>query len=369
MRQRSSYPLSFLILVMIMLSIRFRITLSNKVLGVQQTRSLLITHPKPLIISSEKFLSHQSRGYEHPESPQRLKGCLAMAKRFADENKIVYREPLESTLPLAKKIINSVHDPKYVRKVEILCERGAPLVSPFDEDTFINQHSFNQSVLAQSAWIDAIDFILEDKETSESTTTPRIAFCLTRPPGHHAEYDQSMGFCLFNFAAGAARYAHDKGVKRVAILDYDVHFGNGISSLIDENTRYASLHQEKIFPYGRGGVEETGKHGNVQCTPLNSGVRWTEYEPLLRERAIPFLKDFNPEVLIISAGFDALSSDELAGLNLQPIDYKHISEIVKSEFPQVRGILFGLEGGYNIRELPVAVEYAITPFLPPVNTE
>jgi acetoin utilization deacetylase AcuC-like enzyme len=230
----------------------------------------------------------------------------------------------------------------------------------------INQHSFNQSVLAQSAWLDAIDFILDqDQENGNDTkkSPPKVSFCLTRPPGHHAEFDQSMGFCLFNFAAGAARYAHEKGVNNVAILDYDVHFGNGIASLVDKNTRYASLHQGKIFPYGRGGIEETGKYGNVLCSPLEQGCKWPEYEPALRNRAIPFLKEFNPELLIVSAGFDALSSDELAGLNLLPIDYQRISEIIKEEFADVKGILFGLEGGYNVKDLPIAIEHALLPFL------
>jgi acetoin utilization deacetylase AcuC-like enzyme len=259
---------------------------------------------KPLVISSEKLASHSRRIF-HPECPERVLECIDMVK-----NDLVSGDFVEYTLPsgeedaakfdFALEVIKKVHDEDFVEEVKTMCARGAPILSPWDEDTYINRESFNQCVLAQSAWIDATNHALVAKD---------MGFALTRPPGHHSSKRKSMGFCIFNYAVGAATYALQyKGLKRVAILDFDVHFGNGISDLVCENPniRYTSLHQEGIFPY-RGKVEEVGPIGNIRNVPLPGGTKWDTYEPALVEKAIPFLKEFDPELVIVSAGYGALS--------------------------------------------------------------
>lgn len=226
------------------------------------------------------------------------------------------------------------------------------MLSPWDEDTFISKTTFDICILAQNAWIDAVDQVVQHKT---------MAFALTRPPGHHALRADSMGFCIFNFAVGAAHYALDYlNIQRVGIIDFDAHYGNGVASMISNNKKikYTSIHQSNAFPYS-GTADVKGDFNNILNIPISAGTTYESYISLLKDQAIPFLKDFNPELVIVCAGYDALATDTLAELNLVPKDYESISRLIKDAFGPV---MFGLEGGYDIKDLPKAVISTIKPY-------
>ena len=230
----------------------------------------------------------------------------------------------------------------------------------YSSDTYISKNSFDVCVLAQTAWMDCIDDILKAKEEA------RTAFAITRPPGHHAVKSSSQGFCIFNFAVGAATYALKKGVvNKIGIIDFDVHFGNGVADLVagNEHIRYTSLHQYGIFPTtpneGKGGEVE----GNIFNIELPLGTNGESYFPLFKEKAIPYIKQFSPDMLIVCAGYDALSKDPLADMNLEPRDFGELAKIIKETFGDIP-TLYGLEGGYDLETLPLALKETINVYLP-----
>jgi acetoin utilization deacetylase AcuC-like enzyme len=180
------------------------------------------------------------------------------------------------------------------------------------------------------------------------------AFVLARPPGHHAEKARAMGFCLFSNAAIAANYALEQpGINRVAVLDWDVHHGNGTQSVV-ENSRqiaYCSLHQSPCYP-GTGDADEHGAYGNVLNIPLYPGGGIAEYLSVFESLVVPFLSKFEPDLLIVSAGYDATASDPLASMTLAPSDYGTFTGYC---LQITRRIAFGLEGGYALQELAESV--------------
>ena len=182
---------------------------------------------RPLIISSPRFTEHSINTY-HPECPERSEVLHQMAQRMHDQGQVELRLPSAEVdlerFREAERVVRTVHSNEYVDEIRFLCAKGARRPSPWDMDTYLSPASFETCLLAQSAWMDAVDAVM---------TGSKAAFALARPPGHHAERSQSMGFCIFNFAAGAAKYALEKySLKRVGILDFDVHFGNGIADIL-----------------------------------------------------------------------------------------------------------------------------------------
>jgi acetoin utilization deacetylase AcuC-like enzyme len=312
----------------------------------------------PLIISSDKMLRHRDvSGYGHPECPERVKVCLDVLQHMQAEGLVRLTPPAAETDPArehaALDVINSVHDHAYVKEVKMRCDKGARVLSPWDADTYINKFSFEQCLHAQSAWLQGVD---------EVVTNKTMAFAVVRPPGHHAIKDRSMGFCIFNFAVGAATYAIEKyGLSRVSILDFDVHYGNGVADLVASNPkiRYSSLHQDKIFP-NNGHADVRGQHNNILNVPLPGGTAYAAFQPPLVDKVLPFLAEWQPELLIVCAGYDALASDEMANFQLQVKDYGDMAAIIQKRFGSA--VLFGLEGGYNLNDLPLAVKQTILPF-------
>lgn len=180
------------------------------------------------------------------------------------------------------------------------------------------------------------------------------AFVLARPPGHHAESNCGMGFCLFSNAAIAAYYALEKpGIERVAILDWDVHHGNGTQEIVENHPQiaYCSLHQSPCYP-GTGKASERGAYNNVLNLPLPSNSAIAQYQPVFETQVIPFLTNFQPNLLIVSAGYDANAADPLAQMLLQPQDYGLFAEYC---LKLTRRIVFGLEGGYDLSALSQSV--------------
>ena len=177
---------------------------------------------------------------------------------------------------------------------------------------------------------------------------------LARPPGHHATRTSGMGFCLFSNAAIAANYALQRpGIQRVAIVDWDVHHGNGTEAIVEDNPHiaYCSLHQHPCYP-GTGKKSDRGKHNNVLNLPMAPGSTILEYQTVFSQQVVPFLDNFQPDLIIVSAGYDANQKDTIASISLQPEDYGLLTNYV---LQITRRLLFGLEGGYHLETLTRSV--------------
>ncbi len=294
------------------------------------------------IFYSDAFLLHKT-GRSHPERPERLDAVVQRLQQRHWANSLAWKTPtsLESRDPLSW--IGRVHDIRYVEQVRSLSLRGGGHLDP---DTPLSQQSFEVACLAVNAWLDGVDEVFSRQHP---------AFILARPPGHHALRDQGMGFCIFANATIAAFYALEQpGIERVAILDWDVHHGNGTQALVQECAQiaYCSLHQSPCYP-GTGLANETGSFQNVLNIPMQAGSTIVEYKKRFEEQVIPFLKTVAPDLLIVSAGYDANHDDPLAGVSLRPADYGQFTTYCLSITPRV---LLGLEGGYDLESLAASVE-------------
>ena len=295
------------------------------------------------VIYSDDFLLHKT-GMLHPERPERLTAIVNALKAAPWAAQIEWQLPT----PVAQReqalfsALKKVHAQRYIKEVEHLAHRGGGYL---DGDTPISAESYEVALLAASAWLDGVDRVLAAGEP---------AFVLARPPGHHAEKARAMGFCLFSNAAIAANYALEQpGINRVAVLDWDVHHGNGTQSVVENNRQiaYCSLHQSPCYP-GTGDAEEHGAYGNVLNIPLYPGGGIAEYLSAFESLVVPFLSKFEPDLLIVSAGYDATASDPLASMSLAPSDYGTFTAYC---LQITRRIAFGLEGGYALQELAQSV--------------
>jgi acetoin utilization deacetylase AcuC-like enzyme len=293
------------------------------------------------VIYSDEFLDRDTGRY-HPERPERLTAIVKALKTVAWADRLDWELPTPVLTRDVMPYIRKVHDRAYIDKVRHIAESGGGLL---DLDTPVCPRSYDVALLAVSAWLDGVDKVL-------ATSNP--AFVLARPPGHHAERGRGMGFCLFSNAAIAAYYALEKSeVNRVAILDWDVHHGNGTEEIVETNPNiaYCSLHQSPCYP-GTGRASDRGKYNNVLNIPMSPGSTFESYQPAFENLVVPFLSDFQPDLLIVSAGYDANYDDPLAEIALQPKDYGSFTDYL---LKITRRILFGLEGGYELRALSQSV--------------
>jgi acetoin utilization deacetylase AcuC-like enzyme len=238
--------------------------------------------------------------------------------------------------------LQRVHARRYIEGVRQLANRGGGYL---DGDTPVSHRSFEVAVLAVSAWLDGVDWVVQTGEP---------AFVLARPPGHHAVSDLGMGFCLFSNAAIAAHYALEKpDIMRVAVLDWDVHHGNGTQALVEMHPQiaYCSLHESPQYP-GTGAESERGLHNNVLNLPMRPGSTMTDYQLAFEHKVIPFLQEFQPDLLIVSAGYDANHADPLARISLHPADFGVLTNYC---LDVTRKLMFGLEGGYDLEALSQSV--------------
>ncbi len=294
----------------------------------------------PVIYSSE-FLKHET-GVLHPEKPGRLSAIVTALKATAWANQLEWLLPTPVEPPRVIASIERVHSQHYIKTLQRLAERGGGYL---DGDTPVSQHSYNVALLAVSAWLDGVEQVLARNKP---------AFVLARPPGHHALSDRGMGFCLLSNAAIAAYYALEQpGTSRVAILDWDVHHGNGTQALVENHPQiaYCSLHQFPCYP-GTGEASEQGAYHNVLNLPLPAGSTVARYQPLFEQKVMPFLSNFQPDLLIVSAGYDANLADPLASMALQPQDYGLFTDYC---LHLTQRIVFGLEGGYDFSTLAQSV--------------
>lgn len=294
------------------------------------------------IIYSEEFLDHDNGDF-HPESPQRLLAILDSLKTAPWENKLIWHSP--TNREVISSIVN-LHDPEYLNLVKNLAENGGGRI---DSDTIVSPRSYHVALLAVAAWLDGVDLSLGSGYPS---------FILARPPGHHATHNIGMGFCLFSNAAIAAHYALKlPQIERVAILDWDVHHGNGTQDLVQNNPQiaYCSLHQFPCYP-GTGRAGDRGMYHNILNIPMAAGSTLKQYQSAFDEQVMPFLSNFAPDLLLISAGYDANYDDPLAGMCLQPSDYGIFTDYcLQLNCP----LVFGLEGGYHLQALAESVKYTI----------
>ncbi|MBC7970957.1 MAG: histone deacetylase [Verrucomicrobia bacterium] len=301
------------------------------------------------IIYSDAFLLHKT-GFLHPEKPERLTAIKTALNAAPWADQLDWRSPTPVEDRSVMEPLAQVHSQRYIDGVRRLAERGGGYM---DADTPISPRTYDVALLAVSAWLDGVDRVLE---------TANPAFVLARPPGHHALSESGMGFCIFSNAAIAAYYALTKpGVDRVAILDWDVHHGNGTQAIVEKHPQiaYCSLHESPQYP-GTGAEDERGLHNNVLNLPMPPGCTMAEYAPAFVQQVMPFLTNFQPDLLIISAGYDANHADPLAGISLKPEDFGVFTRHCLS---LTRRLLFGLEGGYDLDAISQSVVATIEPCL------
>jgi acetoin utilization deacetylase AcuC-like enzyme len=279
-------------------------------------------------------------GAMHPESPARLAAVLD-ALAAPEFSALVRRE----APPAAREQLARVHPETYIDAVfEAIPETGH---ASLDADTTLSPGSGEAARRAAGALCAAVDAV--------ATGAAGNAFCAVRPPGHHAEPTRPMGFCMFNnVAIGAlqARAAH--GYRRVAVVDFDVHHGNGTQAMFwdDPDLFFGSTHQMPLYP-GTGAAEERGAHGNIVNMPLAPMSGSGEFRAAMSQTILPALRRFEPDFLLISAGFDAHADDPLAGLQFHEDDYAWATEELLAVAREVCDgrVVSTLEGGYNLEAL------------------
>jgi acetoin utilization deacetylase AcuC-like enzyme len=288
---------------------------------------------KTLIIHHDDCLIHDP-GPRHAERADRVRAVLSAVEGIPET------ELLPAPLATLEQV-HLAHDPAYWQKLVSL-EPELDRVT-LDADTFLSPGSIKAALRASGAACFAVDQLFAGKA--------RNAFCATRPPGHHAEAGVAMGFCLLNHVAIAANHAlATQEIERVAILDFDVHHGNGTQAIFEQNPEvlYISSHQSPLYP-GTGREDETGC-GNILNLPLPPQSGSAEFRQAWSTRGLPALRDFRPDLVLLSAGFDAHEADPLAQINLQDEDYFWITrEICLLAKELCRGrVISVLEGGYDL---------------------
>lgn len=304
------------------------------------------------------FLEHITPP-QHPEQPERLRRTMEVleALDWLEREGLVLLEPRAAS----EDELATVHERDYIRKVEAAASKAAEKQANggrasyfFATDTYVSAKSYEAAIKAAGAPLTAIDSIMKGQVDN--------AYCLVRPPGHHAVAESGMGFCLFNNVAVAARYALDRyGLERVMIIDFDVHHGNGTQEMFynDPRVLYLSIHQSPFYP-GTGQWDERGEGAGFGATiniPLPAETGYETLEPVFRQVLAPAADRFDPQLMLVSAGFDAHWDDPLGGFNLSTAGFAKLMSIVieQAQFLCNGRLVCVQEGGYSVEAMAACV--------------
>ena len=304
------------------------------------------------IVSDPAYLKHEM-GAGHPESPERLRAIRTRLESTGTLDRLVSITPK----PATRTWIEKVHIPAYVEKLEVKSPKSG--YASLDADTTLCPGSLSAAYLAVGSAIAAADGIMAQEVDQ--------VFCAVRPPGHHAEANRAMGFCLFNNVAIVAKYLQEQyGLERILIVDWDVHHGNGTQQAFydDPTVLFFSTHQFPHYP-GTGQSTETGRgkgHGLTINVPMSGGQGDEEYRQIFQNVLVPAADQFKPDFVLISAGFDAHRYDPLASMCLTEEGYATLTHMVLDIALQHASgrIISCLEGGYHLEGLSASVERHVT---------
>jgi len=308
-------------------------------------------------IYDQVYLEHDTDN--HVENARRLSTTISFIEESELKDKLVFLSPRSATVDE----LSLVHAREYISKIENICRRGGGLLDP---DTIASPGSYNAAIHAAGGVITAVDAVM-NKEVN-------TAFAMVRPPGHHATCWQAMGFCLFNNIAVAAKYAlANFDINRVLIVDFDVHHGNGTQDAFyaDPNVLYFSTHQYPLYP-GTGSINETGTREGAGFTvnvPLIAGWGDEEYQAAFEDILAPVARRFEPQFILVSAGYDAHWADNISSMQVSVPGFARMVEIIKilADTLCQGNLVFTLEGGYHYNALASSIAATLNMLLG--NTE
>ena len=305
------------------------------------------------------YLRHDTG--QHPENTSRLEAIISHLEQTQLIRQLTLVEPRAASI----EELSLVHSERHIAHVqEVAQERGGWL----DPDTVMSTDSYEAALYAAGGLIRVTEAVMQGEVDS--------AFALVRPPGHHATTTQAMGFCLFNNIAIAAKYAIAKyGLERLAIIDFDVHHGNGTQESFYDNPQvlYISTHESPFYP-GTGYIDETGKgeaEGTTVNIPLPAGCGDAEYLLVFEQIIVPVVRRFNPQFILVSAGYDTHWADELAMMQVTTTGFAQMVKIIKQLADELCSgrLVFSLEGGYNLTALATSIKATFDVLLGHTNIE
>lgn len=301
-----------------------------------------------ILVHSDRFLDHQPPP-GHPERVERGEVMRAVATVWTQRGRIV-----QAPRPATADELRRVHSDAHLAAIDRTAGRAVSI----DPDTFTSTHSRDVALLAAGAAIGAVDAIIQSRATR--------VLALVRPPGHHAERDKAMGFCFYNNVAAAAAQALALGMERVAVVDYDVHHGNGTQAIFYDDPRvlYISTHQYPFYP-GTGAAVDVGRGKGTGFTfnvPLEAGATDGDYDAVFKALVDPVIDQFRPELMLISAGYDAHERDPLARMRLSTGGYAVLTKVLcdASDRHCHGRVVAVTEGGYDLTALKGCLESTIS---------